>query len=146
MKSVRMFRDLEVWQAAMGLAVAANELADVLPARQKFELASQMRRAATSVPSNIAEGHAYRSDRVFLRHVRIALGSLAELETQLEVAVRLNYVERDVEQALRSDIDRTGQLLHGLRRTLKASVYRTAINVFALVAVGSALLWLYIPA
>jgi four helix bundle protein len=146
MASVRMFRDLEVWQAAMALAVAANEFADLLPSKQKFELASQMRRAATSVPSNIAEGHAYRSDAVFLRHVRIALGSLAELETQLEVAVRLNYVERDAEQALRSDIDRTGQLLHGLRRTLRASVQRTVLNVFACVAAGSGLLWLCIPA
>ena len=146
MEKVRSFRDLDVWNFAMDLALAAHKLADKLPPNHRFELASQMRRAATSIPSNVAEGQAYRSDRVFIRHVRIALGSLAELDTQIEIAVRLNYVGRDVELVLRADIDRTRQLLHGLHRTLKASLRRAALNVFALAAAGSGLLWLFIPA
>jgi four helix bundle protein len=77
--SVVSFRDLDVWQAAMDLAVAAHGLADQLPSVQRFELSSQLRRAATSVPSNIAEGHGRKHDPVFLHHVMIALGSLAEL-------------------------------------------------------------------
>jgi four helix bundle protein len=143
MGTVRSFRDLEVWNAAMDLTLAAHKLAENLPPNHRFELASQMRRAATSIPSNIAEGQAYRSDRVFVRHVRIALGSLAELDTQIEIAVRLDYVSRDVELQLRTEIDRTRQLLHGLHRTLKASLRRTAVSVFALAAGGSGLLWLF---
>jgi four helix bundle protein len=145
MQSIRSFRDLEVWSAAMDLAIAAHKLADRLPPNHRFELASQMRRAATSIPSNIAEGYAYRRDRVFVRHVRIALGSLAELDTQIEIAVRLSYVAREAELLLRSDTDRTRQLLHGLHRTLKVSVRRTALNVLALAAAGSSLVWLFIP-
>ena len=75
MKVIRYFRDLEAWQAAMDLAVAAHKLAASLPAAERFELGSQLRRSATSVPSNIAEGHAQRGDRVLLHHIRIALGS-----------------------------------------------------------------------
>jgi four helix bundle protein len=146
MEKIRSFRDLEVWNAGMDLALAAHKLAGDLPSNHRFELASQIRRSATSIPSNVAEGHAYRLDRVFVRHVRIALGSLAELDTQIEIAVRLDYVGRDVELTLRSDIDRTRQLLHGLHRTLKASLRRTALSVFALVAAGSGVLWLLIPA
>jgi four helix bundle protein len=146
MGKIRSFRDLEVWNAAMDLALAAHKLAGNLPPNHKFELASQIRRSATSIPSNVAEGHAYRLDRVFVRHLRIALGSLAELDTQIEIAVRLGYVGRNVELALRSDIDRTRQLLHGLHRTLKASPTRTALNSVALVAAGGGVLWLFIPA
>jgi four helix bundle protein len=145
MQTIRSFRDLDAWHAAMDLALAAHKLAANLPPNQKFELASQIRRSATSIPSNIAEGHAYRSDRVFLRHVRIALGSLAELETQIEVAVRLKYVAQNGDWPLRSDIDRTGQLLNGLRRTLWASLGRAALNAIAVVTLGGGLLWMFIP-
>ncbi len=82
------FRDLDTWKAAMDLAVAAHDAASRLPATQRFELGSQIRRSATSVPSNVAEGHAHRGNRTFLRHVRIALGSLAELDTQVELSRR----------------------------------------------------------
>ena len=145
MQTIRSFRDLDVWNAAMDLALAAHQLAANLPTHQKFELASQIRRSATSIPSNIAEGHAYRSDRVFLRHIRIALGSLAELETQIEVAIRLKYLAQNGELLLRSNIDRTGQLLNGFRRTLRASLGRAALNAFAVMALGGGLLWLFIP-
>ena len=91
-KVVRSFRDLEVWQSAMQVAVMAHEIANQFPAEQRYALGAQIRRSSTSIPSNIAEGHAHRGMRSFLRHVRIALGSRAELDTQLEIASRLNLV------------------------------------------------------
>ena len=130
MAGVRCFRDLDAWQAAMDLAVTAHGLAGQLPPPHRFELASQMRKSATSVPSNIAEGHSQRGDRVFLRHVRIALGSLAELETQLEIAIRSKLLDERDARSLRLDLARTGKLLHGLRRTLRAS---TALATLAVI-------------
>ena len=142
MRFVRYFRDLEAWQSAMDLAVSAHSLAGQLPPTHRFELASQMRRCATSIPSNIAEGHSQRGDRVFLRHVRIALGSLAELETQVEIAIRAKLLEESAARSLRIELARTGKLLHGLRRTLKASTALTTIKVLMFFGGTSCLAWL----
>ena len=145
MRSIRYFRVLEAWQVAMELAVRAHNFAATLPAAQRFELGSQIRRSASSVPSNIAEGHAHRADRVFLRHVNIALGSLAELDTDIELAGRLNLVDQNSVERLRLDLDRVGQLLHGLRRTLRHATIRKTANVLLLLAgltgVLSMLVW-----
>ena len=89
------YRDLEVWQMAMHLVELTFELTERLPSNQRFGLISQMQRAAISIPSNIAEGHAKRSGKDYQRHLRIAAGSIAELETQLELCVRLKVVERE---------------------------------------------------
>lgn len=128
MRHVRSFRDLEVWQAAMEVAVAGHTIARSLPIEHRFELASQIRRAASSVPSNVAEGHAQRTDRVFLRHVHIALGSLAELDTQLEIAVRLQLVETPAVSELMALMTRTWQLLHGTRRSLMTEIAKYRKN------------------
>ena len=94
-QQILSFRDLDVWHAAMDLADAAFDLSEQLPSTLRFDLGSQIRKSATSVPSNIAEGHAHRGERTFLRHVRIALGSLAELDTQLELGSRRGFFEVD---------------------------------------------------
>ena len=146
MRFVRYFRDLEAWQSAMDLAVSAHSLAGQLPPTHRFELASQMRRSATSIPSNIAEGHAQRGDRVFLRHVRIALGSLAELETQVEIAIRTKLLDESAARSLRIEVARTGKLLHGLRRTLRASTALSAVRIIVLFATASGLAWLGLAA
>jgi four helix bundle protein len=78
---IQSFRDLTVWQKALTLAEHVYSASDTLPKSEAFGLASQMRRAAVSIPSNIAEGKAI-SGRAYLRHLRIALGSEAELQTQ----------------------------------------------------------------
>lgn len=83
---IRSFRDLDAWNVAMELAVACYRLARQLPVEERFALSAQIRRAAVSVPSNIAEGHSTGSDGVFGRQVRTSLGSVGELETQLELA------------------------------------------------------------
>ena len=107
----------------MNLLLAAYAITRQLPATERFELARQMRRAALSIPSNIAEGQATGPGGRYRHHVRIALGSLAELETQLEVVRRLAYVPEDVLQAVAEHIAKTGMLLHGLERSLRRRMY-----------------------
>lgn len=119
---VRSFRDLEAWQIAMDLAVACFGLARELPADERFVFGSQIRRAATSVPSNTAEGHAAGSDGTFLRYLRIARGSLGELDTQIELVIRLGLLpQTSVERPL-ALLTRTRQLLAGLARSVTASL------------------------
>jgi four helix bundle protein len=146
MRVVRYFRDLEAWQSAMDVAVEAHSFAGQLPPTHRFELGSQIRRSATSIPSNIAEGHSQRGDRVFLRHVRIALGSLAELDTQVEIAIRSKLIDEGAARSLRIDLARTGKLLHGLRRTLRVSTALTTGGVILLVSALSGLTWVGLAA
>ena len=121
-QAIRSFRDLVVWQASMDLAMSVYVVADKLPATEKFELAGQMRRAAVSVPSNVAEGHAFRTmPKVYRKHIRTALGSLAELDTQLEIVQRQQYASSDVLRPTFEEVKRVGQLLHGLLRALRRS-------------------------
>lgn len=88
---IQSFRDLNVWQEAMDLAVDCYALTAVFPKSEIYGLTSQARRAAVSIPSNIAEGHA-RPTSVYRNHVSIGLGSQGELDTLLELAVRLRYL------------------------------------------------------
>jgi four helix bundle protein len=130
----------------MDVAVEAHSFAGQLPPTHRFELGSQIRRSATSIPSNIAEGHSQRGDRVFLRHVRIALGSLAELDTQVEIAIRSKLIDEGAARSLRIDLARTGKLLHGLRRTLRVSTALTTGGVILLVSALSGLTWVGLAA
>lgn len=92
MGTIQSFRDLDAWKTAMDLVLTTYALVKKLPAAERFELGAQLRRAAISIPSNIAEGHACGPRRRYLNHVRIALGSLAELDTQIEIAGRLQLL------------------------------------------------------
>jgi four helix bundle protein len=92
---VRSFRDLKIWQRAMDLVPQVYRVAQSLPAHERFGLMDQMRRAAVSVPSNIAEGQARRHTKEFVQHLSIARGSVAELQTLLLVAERLQYLNRE---------------------------------------------------
>ena len=87
--TISSFRDLDVWKDAVDLAEKVYRATTTFPADERFGLTSQIRRAAASVASNIAEGHARNSTREFLQFVAIALGSLAEVETQWEIASRV---------------------------------------------------------
>src|SRR5712671_6923244 len=115
MGEIRDHRDLEAWRVAMDGVLETYQVSAVFPGTEKYELASQMRRAAVSVPSNIAEGQA-RKFRAAINHLNIALGSIAELDTQLEIAVRLDYVSRDRAAALQKLIVSARRLVYGLRR------------------------------
>jgi four helix bundle protein len=104
----------------MELVVLTYDVTAAMPPVERFGLAQQMRRAAVSVPSNVAEGHAIRTSRKsYRRYVRIALGSLAELDTQLEIAQRLRLIENNKRlDALKAELVRATQILHGLLRSL----------------------------
>src|SRR5262245_57592740 len=88
---IRNYRDLAVWQLGMDITVKVYETTKNFPADERFGLTSQLRRAIASVPANIAEGHARSSTKDYLRFVAIAIGSLAESATFIELAGRLNY-------------------------------------------------------
>ena len=88
-------RDLLTWQKAMDLVVEIYKLIDLLPREETYCLADQMRRAAVSIPSNIAEGHGRNSINDFKRFLAIAQGSRAELETQLDICLRVHYLTED---------------------------------------------------
>jgi four helix bundle protein len=133
---IRSFRELHAWQAAMDLALVSYGLAKRLPVTERFELSGQVRRSAVSVPSNIAEGQSCSEHGRYLHHVRIAQGSLGELETELELAKRLGFIRSDEYAEAEELFRRTGQLLHGLarsikRRRLQRIVHRTALVVLA---------------
>lgn len=111
----RNVRDLAVWQKSMVLVEQVYRLSDHLPSVEKFGLVSQMCRAAISIPSNIAEGHG-RGGRVeFGRFIRIALGSLRELETQLMIAERLKLCPSDRVEPVLVSADEVGRMLTALR-------------------------------
>ena len=112
------YRDLNVWQKSMNLVTEVYRLTRAFPKVEAYGLASQMQRAAISIPSNIAEGHGLKQTLAYARHLAIASGSLAELETQLEIASRLGYLkpgDGDVAQAAAE----IGRMLVGLRRSLE---------------------------
>ena len=112
------YRDLVVWQRAMDLVESVYLATAGFPRDEQFGLTSQMRRAAVSVPSNIAEGQGRRaSDADFVRFLQIALGSLCELETQLELAVRLKMMDKQGANGLRASGEEAGRLLNGLIRS-----------------------------
>jgi four helix bundle protein len=112
------YRDLRVWQAGMDLVEAVYRLSQPFPQREVYGLASQMRRAAVSIPSNIAEGHTKESTREYLRHVSMAQGSLAELQTQIEIAGRLTYLADEQEKGLMDSSVSLARQLYALRNSL----------------------------
>lgn len=107
---------LDVWRDAMALVEAVYRFTSTFPDNERFGLTAQMRRAAISVPSNIAEGAARRSTADYLRFLSIARGSLSELDTQLQLAMRLDFCEADA-QAWEL-LDRTFSRLNALIRAL----------------------------
>ena len=119
-ETVQSYRDLKVWQAGIELAVECYRLTAQFPSHERFGLASQIRRAAVSIPSNIAEGQGRRRTREFLRFLAIAYGSLMELETQILLSTRLEYVDAPTKQALLCRTAEVGCMLNGLSSALRA--------------------------
>jgi len=112
------YKDLLIWQKGMILSKLVYKLTASFPVREKFGLTSQLRRAAVSVPSNIAEGQARHGTKEFLQFLSHAEGSLAELETQLLLSVELDLATKeDVEPALK-EIDELQKMIVALKRKL----------------------------
>jgi four helix bundle protein len=114
----RQFRDLLVWQKSMRLVEAVYQATRNFPKDEMFGLAGQMRRAAVSVPSNIAEGQGRNSEKSFAQFLNQARGSLYELETQLELSCNLGMIPQDLMERLQGDAAEIARMLHGLRDTL----------------------------
>ena len=91
MDKIKSHKDLKVWQESMTLVVQIYKISEDFPKHEVYGLTSQIRRAAVSIPSNIAEGAGRKGENEFTRFLYIALGSLSEVETQLEISQRLNY-------------------------------------------------------
>jgi four helix bundle protein len=115
---ITSYRDLDVWQLAMDIVVDVYRLTRGLPAEERFGLSAQLRRAALAIPSNIAEGHGPIGAGEFRRFVSIARGSVAEVETQLAVAVALGLVAGDEITSLSPQLDRLSKMLFSLYRSL----------------------------
>jgi four helix bundle protein len=109
------YRDLLAWQEAMNLAVMIYRVSSRFPREELYGLTAQAKKAALSIPSNIAEGAARNSTKELHHFLGIAAGSLAEIETQLELATRLEYITPDV--ATTQQAQKVGMLLHALRRS-----------------------------
>lgn len=115
----RHYRDLLVWQKAMQLAKEIYRSSAAFPKSEMFGLQSQIRRAAVSIPSNIAEGHGRLSDRVFRVFLAQARGSLCELETQIELSRDLGYLLEGNTGELLTDCNELARMLNGLIKTLQ---------------------------
>ena len=115
---MRSYRDLKVWQRAMDLTVRTYEITRRFPAEEKYGLVSQMRRAAASVPANLAEGQARRSDKEFLQMLGIARGSLAEVETFVTLSERLRLIGRESSDELLEECAEINRMMNGLMRAL----------------------------
>ena len=112
------FRDLRVWQDAMKLASNTYRITAGFPKHELYGLSQQMRRAAVSVPSNIAEGKGHHSNRGFASFLFHARGSLLELQTQIEIAKDLNYLPEHDAESLLSEATTVGKSLSGLINSL----------------------------
>src|SRR6266542_4093118 len=116
--SFKSYRDLEVWQKGIQLAKAIYQLTMSFPSEERFGLTNQMRRAAVSIPSNIAEGHARLSTAEFQRFLSIAMDSVAELETQILLSVELGFMNEAISHEALKQLDEIGKMARGLYRSL----------------------------
>jgi four helix bundle protein len=116
--SIRSYRELEVWQKAMDLVVECYRICERFPKAELYGLCSQLQRAAVSVPANIAEGQGRSHTKEFLNHLSIAYGSLMEVETYLQIAARLNYLDTASLEQLLERSTQIGRMLNGLMRKL----------------------------
>lgn len=113
------FRELRVWQQAIGLVEKIYVLTQKFPREEIYGLTSQIRRSVVSVPSNIAEGHTRSHLKEYLHHLSISQGSLAELETQMEIAGRLKYISSGQLKEVLDEVNSLGKQLYALRNSLK---------------------------
>ncbi|MCY4413088.1 MAG: four helix bundle protein [Caldilineaceae bacterium] len=117
---IKSYRDLKVWQKSMDLTVRTYEVTRRFPSEEKYGLVSQMRRAAASVPANIAEGQARRSTKEFIQMLGIARGSSAEIETFVALSERLGMTRSETSESLLEDCAEINRMMNGLMRALSS--------------------------
>lgn len=124
MGEIRSHRDLVAWQKAMDLGIEVYRLTSTLPESERFGLVSQLRRASVSVASNIAEGYGRGTTADYIRFLRASRGSLYEIDTQLLLAVRLEYIQTSSYDDILERINECGRVLAGLIRSLESESNR----------------------
>jgi len=117
-KGTQSYKDLVVWQKAIAVVKSVYSLTQNFPAEEQYGLVSQMRRAAVSIPSNVAEGQARHTTGEFIQFISHAEGSTAELDTQLVVAVDLAFCDRESALPVYEALDEIRRMLNALRRKL----------------------------
>lgn len=122
MKSIE---SLDAWKVAQNLAESTYRLTLRPPLNRHFALANQVRRSAISIPSNVAEGYGLGTRAQFVRHLRIALGSAAELDSHLRLAASLKLISQQDVTGVRKDLDGTTGLLIGLLKSLGSHVHKS---------------------
>jgi four helix bundle protein len=120
--SISSFRELKVWQLGMDLAERIYLLTNTFPKSEIYGLTSQMRRSAVSITSNLAEGHGRNSTREFLQFTAISFGSICELETQLLLSHRLDYLKISELETTLSVLTETSKTIRGLQKALRAKL------------------------
>ena len=119
MGTINSYKDLKVWNKAMDLTTMVYDALKTFPPKEEYGLSSQMRRSSVSIPSNIAEGYGRNSTLDYCRFLQIALGSAYELETQVELARRIDYVDNDTANKLASQLTEVGRMLNSLINKIK---------------------------
>jgi four helix bundle protein len=119
---IKSHRDLIAWQKAMVLVTDVYALTKAFPREEMYGLIAQIRRAAASVPANIAEGQGRRYGREFHQFLGNARGSLMELDTHLELAFRVGYLNEGQHTAIRAQVDEVGRILNGLMRSISSDI------------------------
>jgi len=117
---LQKYEDLIVWQKAMDLVVEIYRIVKLLPKDEMFVLSDQMRRSSVSIPSNIAEGQERSTTKDFVKHLYIAKGSKGEMETQLMICIRLNYLPKSQIEAAQNLLREIGKMLNSLIQSLTA--------------------------
>lgn len=116
---IRTFRDLLVWQKAMVMVTEVYRLSRGFPKDELYALTSQLRRCAVSIPSNIAEGFGRHSTNDYIRYLRMSMGSLCELQTQLEIAQNLEYLGSGVTESIQESAREIERMLSSLLNKLQ---------------------------
>ncbi len=120
--TIKSYRDLRVWQDSMALAVDCYRMTRSFPKEETFGLTSQIRRSAASIPANIAEGHGRENTQSFIQYLRIAQGSLKELETHWLLAERIGLVKTDSVDPVTRQCEALGKMVRLLIRSLQQNV------------------------
>ena len=125
---VENYRKLKIWDKSIILVKAIYKVTSEFPKSEQFGLVSQMRRAAISLPSNIAEGYCRRSTKEYLRHINIAYASLAEVEAQLFVSAELGFISHDALHKAEELTSELGRMFNGLMQSLQNKLQTPALS------------------
>lgn len=121
-KAIESYRDLHVWQAAVELTVECYAETKKFPTSETYGLTSQIRRSSTSVAANIAEGYGRDNTGSYVQFLRVAQGSLKELETHVIIATRIGYLESSQEKFLLQRSEQIGRMLRALMRSVQRTI------------------------